>query len=488
MGGGSSQSSRAVQLPASGRNGEGGGVETQQSAAAGQGSVATINSSVQVSGDYSGSVPAANTPAGPITLTLANALKRGLDANLGTISATNSVRASRAQRIQSLSAMLPDISANASETVTQVDLAAYGLQVKVPGFNIPSVVGPYAYSQAQAALSQSVFDLVNRRNWQAAKQTEQATALSAKDARELVVMAVGGTYLQILATQAQVESQKAQVANSQAIYNQAQVRKSAGTNSRIDVMRSLVEFETEQQRLSSIESDLKKQKIAFARILGLPLDRELILEENLSSAPVSLPESNASIQKAFQLRSDLRAAEAQVRAAETALSAAHAERLPSISLSGDYGVIGPNPTSTHGVFSVTGTLNVPIWQGGRVRGDIEQAEATLHQRQAELADQRGAVEQQVRTALVELETAAGQVKVAETNRGYASETLTEARDRFAAGVATTVEVVQAQEQVASAENDYISSLFSYDLARLTLARATGGAEAELPDLLKGNRP
>jgi outer membrane protein TolC len=133
-------------------------------------------------------------------------------------------------------------------------------------------------------------------------------------------------------------------------------------------------------------------------------------------------------------------------------------------------------------------VNVPIWHGGRTKGDIQQAEATLHQRQAELDDQRARVEQDVRNALIELETAAGQVKLADSNRNYANETLAEARDRFAAGVATTVEVVQAQEQVANAESDYISSLFSFDLAELSLARATGGAEAELPDLLKESRP
>ncbi|MDQ2711863.1 MAG: TolC family protein, partial [Acidobacteriota bacterium] len=174
--------------------------------------------------------------------------------------------------------------------------------------------------------------------------------------------------------------------------------------------------------------------------------------------------------------------------AERALSAAHAERLPSVSLNGDYGVLGPNPLHTHGIFAVTGAVNVPIWQGNRTKGDILQAETTLHQRQAELADQRARVEQEVRTALIDLKTAVGQVQLANSNRGYASETLSESRDRFAAGVTTTVEVVQAQEQVATAENDYVSSLFSLNLARLSLARATGEAETALSDLLKEGRP
>jgi outer membrane protein TolC len=278
------------------------------------------------------------------------------------------------------------------------------------------------------------------------------------------------------------------VDNSQAVYNQAVIRKQAGTNARIDVVRSLVELQTQQQRLASLQADLRKQKIAFARLIGLPLDRELILSDSLASAESALPQASDEVQTAFTHRADLRAAEAQVRSAELALSAAHAERLPTASLSGDYGVIGPNPATMHGVFSATASVSVPIWEGGRIRGDIQQAEATLKQRRAELADQQGRVEQEVRTALIEFETAVGQLRLAASNRSYASETLSEARDRFSAGVATTVEVVQAQEQVAGAEADYISSLFSLNLAKLSLARATGEAEADLPNLFRGSRP
>jgi outer membrane protein TolC len=266
------------------------------------------------------------------------------------------------------------------------------------------------------------------------------------------------------------------------------IRKEAGTNARIDVTRSLVELQTQQQRLSSLVSDLRKQKIAFARLIGLPLDRELILTDVLAGPDAVVPQVEDELRIAYERRADLRAAEAQVKAAEITLSAAHAERLPSASLSGDYGTIGPNPASQHGVFAATASINLPIYQGGRIRADIEQAEATLRQRRAELADQRAQVEEQVRTALIELETAMGQVRLAETNRGYANETLTQARDRFAAGVATTVEVVQAQEQVASAESDYISSLFSLNLAKLSLTRATGEAEADLPNLFTGKLP
>jgi len=200
-----------------------------------------------------------------------------------------------------------------------------------------------------------------------------------------------------------------------------------------------------------------------------------------------VPDAEAAIAEASRVRQDLRAREAQVRAAEIAVSAARAERLPSAAVNGDYGVLGPTPASMHGVFAVTASVNVPIWQGGRVKGDVAEAESTLSQRRAELADARSHVEQDVRDALIDLEAAGGQLTIAESNRRYANETLQQARDRFGAGVATTVEVVQAQEQVANAEADYISGLFSYDLAKLSFARATGKTEAELPSLLKGSR-
>lgn len=190
-GGGAQQSSHVAQLPVSGKTDSQESVTTRQSTASG--------TSVQVSGDYAGSVPRGNVAAGPITLTLRDAIQKGLAANLGTIAAGNTARAARAGRIQALSALLPNIAASASDTVTQVNLAAYGFQFKLPAnsdVSIPSVVGPFNYSSLEGTLSQSIYDPVALRNWKAAKESQRASLLSAKDARELVVLAVGGTYLQ----------------------------------------------------------------------------------------------------------------------------------------------------------------------------------------------------------------------------------------------------------------------------------------------------
>jgi outer membrane protein TolC len=154
-----------------------------------------------------------------------------------------------------------------------------------------------------------------------------------------------------------------------------------------------------------------------------------------------------------------------------------------VQVGGNYGVIGPSPDNAHGTFGVTGSVRLPLFQGGRVRGDVAQAEAALAQRRAEYQDLRGRIEAEVRTAFLDLTSAASQVAVAESNRGLAGETLMQARDRFAAGVADTLEVVQAQEAVAAAEQDYISSLYSHNLAKATLARAMGQADRSIRQFL-----
>jgi len=187
--------------------------------------------------------------------------------------------------------------------------------------------------------------------------------------------------------------------------------------------------------------------------------------------------------KAFAGRADLKAAEAQVVAAERTRSAARSERLPSLAVSADYGAIGINPSQSHGTFTIVGTLRFPIWQGGKTEGDMEQADATLMQRRAELEDTKGRIESDVRNAFLDLEAAASQVELSRANQTVARETLTLTKQKYDAGISDSVEVVQAQESVASSDLDYITSLFAHNLAKLSLARALGHAAESLPDYL-----
>jgi len=233
-----------------------------------------------------------------------------------------------------------------------------------------------------------------------------------------------------------------------------------------------------------LQNDLAKQKINLARLVGLPASDDYVLSEDVpfSAAPsVTLEEA---LKQALVKRADLRAAEAQAQAARFSRSAARAERLPSLSVSADYGLIGTRPEQSNGTYTLVGTLRIPIWQGGRAEGDIEQADAAFAERKAEIEDLRGKIESDIRNAYLDLDAAGSQVEVAVTNVKVTRETLDLTRQRFDAGVTDNVEVVQAQESVAGAELDYINSVFAHNLAKLSLARAIGGAAESLPQFLK----
>jgi outer membrane protein TolC len=475
--------SQAIQLPASGRTAQSAGSVNSQQTPSPEGGASVVQPSVTVTGNYQGSI-VTEVPKGPLRLSLSDAIKRGLQANLGIITASVSSASVRAQRLRALSSLLPQLTATAGATETQVNLASFGFGSlpATAGMAFPAVVGPFHFVQAQGNLNWNALSITDLRNYKAAKDVEHATQFSERDARELVVLAVGGTYLQVVSAGARVESQRAQVNYAQAIYDMANTQLSAGTNTRVDVTRSFVQLQTEQERLLSLQGDYEQQKIAFARLIGVPQDTDIVFIQPLESAATGPVDEVGALRSALDHRWDLRSAGAQLQAAEHALSAAHAERYPTLSFSGDYGAMGVDPTNAHGVFAATGSVSIPVFDGGRIRADIQQAEATLRQRQAEYQDQKEKVEQDVRNALIQLRTAIGQLKLAQSNRQYARETLQQVQDRFSAGVTNTVEVVQAQQQEASAENDYISSLFAVNLARLTLARATGTAETDLTSL------
>jgi outer membrane protein TolC len=337
-------------------------------------------------------------------------------------------------------------------------------------------------------MSQSVFDLTATRNYGASKEIVRATEHNIRDSRDLVILGVGASYLQVIAAAARVDSARAQLTTAQALYVQAADQFKAGVNARIDVNRSQVELQTQRLRLISLETDLASQKLALGRLIGLPLGQEFTLTTPMEYRSTSVVPLDKALEDAFESRPDLRAAEAQVRAATQTRKAAEAEKTPAFRIAGSYLVAGINPAQSNGVFSVAGTVDFPIWRGGRIEADIAQANAALDQRRAEYEETRGRIDFEVRDAFLRLNAANEQVMVAESNRFLAQDTLRQARDRFAAGVADTVEVVQAQEFVAAAEQDYIAGLYTYYLGRLSFARATGDAERGIAALVRPNAP
>jgi outer membrane protein TolC len=476
-------------LPLSGRPAGNGSVTSTQTAVPGTTtSVNALNPTVQVQGPYAGSANGVEKALFSGKLSLREAVQRGITYNLGTVGLSQAVRESHGQSRVARSALLPNLNGGLSEVVEQVNLKALGvrLQSPLPGLIIPSVVGPFNYFDLRARLSQTVADLTARNNYRASLETVRANEFSAKDARDLVVLAVGGAYLQVIAAQARVTSAGAQLETANALFQQSSERRAVGIVAQIDVNRSQVQVLTQQQRLVSLQNDLAKQKINLARLVGLPPVEEIEVSDAIPFAPAPPITLEEALRQAANLRSDLKAAQAQVRAAERAHAAASAERYPSLTLTADYGAIGTNPGQSHGTFAVVGSLNIPIWQGGRTEGDIEQADAVLTQRKAEAEDTISHIESDVRNAWVDLQAAATQIEVAQKNREVTQNSLRLTRQRYEAGVTDNVEVVQAQDAVATAELDYINSVFAHNVAKLTLARAIGAAADKLGDFLKLN--
>jgi len=427
---------------------------------------------------FTGSVAEGKVSPEVLPLSFKDAIDRGLRNNLGLLLQSDSVIAARGQRWKELSDLLPNLSAGVSENVAQQNLAALGLRFpsNSPFGKIPQIVGPYGYFDARVYWSQSLFNLKSLDRERGAAANLQAARYSYKDARDLVVLAVGNAYLQAIAGAARVDTAQAQVQTAQALYGKTSDQQKAGVSPAIDTLRAHVELQTRQQELIVVRNDYAKQKLALARAIGLPTGQEFTLTEKVPYAPLAALGLEESLQRAYASRSDYQAALQQVRSAEHFRNAATAEHFPSLGFAANYGDLGVTPGNSHGTFQVSGSLNIPIFPGGKIHADVLQAEATLRQNRAQLGDLRGRIEYEIRTALLDLAAANEQVQVAQSSVDLANQTLLQARDRFAAGVTDNLEVVQAQESVAAANENYISSLYAHNLAKIELARAIGYAE------------
>jgi outer membrane protein TolC len=433
-----------------------------------------------------GSIPTGTATGQVISLSLADAVDRALKQNLGLMLSNDAVNSSKGQVWEQRSRLLPNISGGVSEVASQVDLAAEGFQKVVghfPGF--PLVLGPFGYFDLHADASQTLFDLHALDDNRAAARNMDAAKLSYQDLRELVVLVVGATYLQAIASSSRVDTAEAQVQAAQALYDQAVDLRKVGTTAGIDVLRAQVELQARQQQRIAARNDFAKQKLALARTIGLPLGQEFTLTDTAPYEEAGAMTLDQSLQEAYMNRADYQSAQAVVSAAELQRRSATAERLPSATAAADYGLVGPTPGETHGTFTASVSLNIPIFMGNRVHGDTLIAQAELDRDKQRLDDLRAQIEQDVRNVLLDLQSAADEVNVAKSNVDLAQQALTESRDRFQAGATDNLEVVQAQESVAAANESYIDSLYAYNLARVRLARATGTAERTIRQYWKG---
>lgn len=432
---------------------------------------------------FASSVPAKLVP-GVLPLSLQDAIARGLKQNLGVLLSSADIRSARGQRWEQLSALLSHVTAAPYVAASEIDLAELGFS-SLSGVKIPPSVGPFSYFDARVALTQSLFDWKAINATRAAGQSLKSAEYSYKDARDLVVLAVGFTYLQAIADEARIETAEAQVKTALALYDQATDQVTAGTSAAIDGLRAKVEFQTRQQQLIQAKNNFAIQKLTVARVIGLPPGQEFELTDKSPYQPFEGVTLDEALKRAYASRSDYQAAMTDVRAAEFSRRAAVAGYLPSLSFDADYGAGGAHPSTATQVFDVRGTLSIPIFQGGSVHGELLQADARLEQSQERLDNIRAQIDSDVRTALLNLQSSAELVSVARSNIDLAEETLAQSRDRFSAGVTDTVEVVQSQQAVASAHEQYISSLYNYNFAKISLVRALGIAEGGVKEYFRG---
>jgi outer membrane protein TolC len=430
-----------------------------------------------------GSVPAATATTEVRHLTLHDAISMGLRYNLGVIESEENNRAARAQRLRALSNLLPQVSAGISENGTQTSRAVLGIRTSF----IPAMIGPFSYSTIQVTLSQTLLSVESIQRLRAARTAEQAVSLTYADTLDVVTLTIGNAYLQIIEADSRVAAMDAQVRNAQALYDQAVTAFEAGTSSRIDVTRTSVQLHTERYNLSVARNNLAIAKLNLSRAIGLPLGQAFDLADRVPYVDLDPQSIDEALRTAYGSRSDFRAAMRSAESAEQQLAVARAERYPTLAVSGAYGLQGTTFGRPDGIFSLLAVVDVPVFTGGRIESELTQAKASLQQRQAEAENLRGQIDYDVRTALLNLQSAKEQVAVARQNVDLANENLARSRERFAAGVADSVEVVQAQQSVSSANDQYVSSVYSHNLAKLQLARALGIARTSYSDYLAVRR-
>ncbi len=429
-----------------------------------------------------GGVPEGSVTPGVLQLSLADAIKRGLKYNLGFLLNEQDIRVAQGIRMRSRADLLPNLSAGVTETQTQINLAAFGF-TGFPG--IPMIVGPFNIFDTRAFLSVPLLDFRARGQLREDSENLKAAGHTFKDTRESVVLVCGNLYLEAVAGKSRIDAVRAQFQTAQALYDLAVDRRKAGLAAGIDELRARVQLQAQQQRLITVENDYAKEKLALARAIGLPLGQEFALTDDMAYAPLSGITKESALEQAYQNRGDYLSAQDRVKAAEAEKKAALGESYPSLALNADYGDIGNKPSESHGSFTVAASLRIPIFQGGRVRGKVLEAEAHLNQRQAELEELRSRIYYEVQASFLDLKSAEERVKVAQSARDLAEEEIRQIKDRFAAGVANTVEVVQGQATLADASDSFISSLYTFSLAKGTLAKVMGVAEQAFPKFLRG---
>ena len=423
----------------------------------------------QTQNPFLGSIPLRPLTPGTLNLSLRDAVALAVRANLGYVEADQEHIETRAARLRALSQLLPHIDVDSTETYRNLVGAPLG---------IPSTIAAYNYQTAHVNFSEPVLDVPKLRELKAASRELEASKAAELDARNVVVLAAVSSYLLTAASQVRLETAEAEMKTAQAVDEQVANRVAHELSPAIDGTHTRVSFLSAQLRVKIARTTLAKDKLALSRIIGLPVEQEFLLTDGLEYH--ARPEMSDAdlIHTADEKRQDIRAAKARVAAAEESEKAASSERLPSIDVHANAGETAFTYGSAHPDYSVEGRVSLPIFTGLRIDSDIKVRRALLARRRAELEDVTERAKYDIRTSLLDIDAAETSVQVSSKNYELATEGQEQAQRRFDAGVSNVVELLQAQQAVAEAQDNRVASLYAHQLAKLFLVRAMGTAEQD----------
>ena len=424
---------------------------------------------------------------GAMPLGLDDAIERGLQHNLQLELARQNQRMVHGEVLTVANNLLPSLRAEAYTRTQEINLAALGFKPQslaplLKQFGIApgqfATIVKVDTTAAQMNVDQQLFNVPAYYLYRAAQKADTVASMTSLNAEGTVTLQVGTQYLLALADASQIENAQALEKADQVVLQQATASHDAGVGTNLDVLRARVQLQTQQQTVINAENTFAKDKIALNRLIGLPAGQELTLTDKAPYSEFSeLPLDQAKA-LAYKRRKDLLSLEAQMEVAERTEKAVKYQRLPTLSFGGYYGVLGETHGLYHGVFSAQGNLKIPIFQEAQFRGDREVADAQMNGLRQQITSLRVTIEQQIRSAMLDVQSSARLVKVARSNVDLATEELQQATDRFQAGVSDNLPVVQAQASLADAQTQLVQTLYQYNQSKLTLARNTGVVETQ----------
>ena len=421
----------------------------------------------------------------PVDLSLKRAVEVAISAqgNTNIQLSGEALKQAQSRALQARAALLPDLEGAFNDRSQTVNLAAEGLtsiKIPVPGFTFPSLVGPFSTVDARLSVQQSVFDFASIRRFQASKVGVSAATQELDSTAETVAAQVARAYLAAVRADADVETANANVTLSDAVLTQAENQKKAGTGTGIEVTRAKVQLANDRQHLLVAENARRSAHLELLRAMGTPLSTEVRLTDKLGYVPIDAVTLEQAKAQALQARPDLKAQQQREENARLSASAVKMERMPSLAAFGDYGSSGISldnnmPTRTYGI-----SLKVPIFDGGRRDARRGEAASLYRSEQVRTGDLKQQIELDVRLSLDGLRSAEDQVKVAKEGLELADSELTQARRRYDAGVANSLEVTDAQTRLERARDNETQALYNYNVARIDLAQAMGNMRRSIP--------